>query len=70
MKNNQVKSFTFRVAKESETNAQWKASDDSAAVSCGNRNWDGCGGCTMTQMPWGSEPTTTLGTGGDGPVFC
>ena len=69
MKNNEVKSFVFQVAQETEKQAQWKAAEGSAEA-CGNRNWDGCGGCTLVDYGWGREPMTTPGIGGDGPVWC
>ena len=59
MKNNQVKSFTFKVAEKADKKAQWKAREGVAIA-----------GCTLTKMPWGREPTTNFATGKDGPVWC
>lgn len=61
MKNTQVKSFTFKVAqKTEEKKTQFKAREGVAIA-----------GCTLTQTPWGAEPTTDwFGRGGDGGMWC
>lgn len=64
MRNNKVKSFTFKVAKKAEANeTPWKA-DEGVAVA---------GGCTMTRTFWGGrEPMCEPGNPDvrDGSVFC
>jgi hypothetical protein len=60
MKNNKVKSFTFKVAEKSQqTDKQFKARDGVAVA-----------GCTLTNFPFGREPTFNFVTGGDGNLFC
>ena len=60
MKNNQVKSFTFKVAQQNQDKkTQFKAREGVAVA-----------GCTLVQTPWGREPTTNWMTGGDGNMWC
>lgn len=61
MSQKQSKSFTFKLAKQAETSKKWKAREGVAVA-----------GCTMTQFPWGREPTTNPfnGWSGDGGLFC
>lgn len=61
MKKNEIKSFTFKVAKKKEAEkGKFKAREGVAVA-----------GCTMTETPWGREPTTSwFGTGGDGGMWC
>jgi len=46
MKNNNSKSFSFKVAKSAEQNRTPSKARDGVALA----------GCTMAQTPWGSEP--------------
>lgn len=59
--NNEVKSFTFKVAEESQTkNKQFKAQEGVAIA-----------GCTNTKTPWGYEPTfNMMHLSGDGSFWC
>lgn len=61
MKNDKMKSFTFKVATQKKASSQWKAREGVAVA-----------GCTMVLMPWGDrEPKTNFtGASGDGPVWC
>jgi hypothetical protein len=60
MKNTQIKSFTFKVAQQTQDKkTQFKAREGVAIA-----------GCTMTQTPWGREPTYSFQTGGDGGFWC
>lgn len=47
MKQNQLKSFTFKVAKKSENKTQWKAREGVAIA-----------GCSLVPTPFGPEPRT------------
>jgi hypothetical protein len=63
MNRTETKSFTFKVAEK----AGAKNKKDPLKV----RDGVAIAGCTMTQTPWGREPTTSwFGAGGDGGMWC
>ena len=60
MSQKQSKSFTFKLAEKAEKPAQWKAREGVAVA-----------GCTLTNFPWGREPTFDWrNLAGDGGLFC